>query len=136
MRQTSSLRSKELNWSEKECLRLLYERGVMRPGELATELKLSHSTITELLQRLAEKGFIVYEKYKEARLSKDGTLMAMKIVRKHRLLEVLFVKMGLNACEACLEARKVDYLISDDLAYKMCYYLGNPEKCPCGKRIP
>ncbi len=125
-----------LNWSEKECLRLLYDKGSMKPGELARALKLSPSTITELLQKLANKGLVLYERYRGAKLSEGGEKIAKKIVKKHRILEVLFVNLGLANDEACLEASKIDYLVSENLIECIYKKLNYPTKCPCGKRIP
>lgn len=126
----------KLSWSEKECLRLLYERTRARTSELARVLNLSNSTVTELLQKLARKGLVIYERYRGVSLSNRGRFIATEIMRRHRLLEALFVNLGLSPDEACMEARKFDYLISKELASRICKHLDEPRFCPCGKQIP
>ncbi len=64
------------------------KRGAARTTEIAKCLKLSPASVTEVIQRMAEKGLVVYTRYKGATLTKTGLIIATKIKRKHRLLEV------------------------------------------------
>ena len=60
------------------------------------------ATVTEMLQKLAEKGLVKYTRYHGVRLTEKGADEARKLLRKHRLLEVLFVRfLNYDVQRAC-----------------------------------
>jgi Mn-dependent DtxR family transcriptional regulator len=75
-----------------EYLKTIYDiagkNRVVRTTEIAKCLKKSPASVTEAIQHMAEKGLVVYAPYKGATLTKEGLIIAIKIKRKHRLLEV------------------------------------------------
>jgi len=130
-----------LTLKESRYLALMY-RTQVEEGErvttttLAKSFKVNPATVTEVLQKLAEKGLIEYVRYYGARLSERGILEAQKLLRKHRILEVLFVKfLRYDAKKACEEASKIDFYCSEELINTICKTYGHPEKCPCNKKI-
>ena len=69
---------------EDEYLEMMYEfheetpGGVVRTGDLASKLGVSPASATEMVQRLATRGYLEYIPYKGARLTEDGLLTARK----------------------------------------------------------
>ena len=59
----------------------------VRTTEIARSMDISPSSVTEMLQRLSEKGFIEYEKYRGVTLTEEGLKIATRVSRKHRLAE-------------------------------------------------
>ena len=89
-----------------------------------------------MLQRLADKGLIRYKPYYGVGLTDEGIAEAKKRLRKHRILEVLFVKLlDFNAEKACEEASKLDHYCSLHLINSICRVYDHPEICPCNKVI-
>ena len=80
---------------EDEYLEMMYEfheaepGGVVRTGDLAAKLSVSPASATEMVQRLATRGFLEYIPYKGARLTPQGLTHGQKMKRRHRLAEVL-----------------------------------------------
>ena len=60
----------------------------VRTGELASRLGVSPASATEMVQRLAQRGFLDYVPYKGAMLTPDGLVHGRKMKRRHRLAEV------------------------------------------------
>ncbi|MGC9345452.1 MAG: metal-dependent transcriptional regulator [Candidatus Bathyarchaeales archaeon] len=103
---------------------------------LAKSFKVNPATVTEILQKLAEKELVEYTRYYGAELTERGVVEAQKLLRKHRILEVLFVKfLRYDAEKACEEASKIDYYCSEDLINTICRNYGHPDTCPCNKKI-
>lgn len=103
---------------------------------LAEIMGVKPSSVTEVLQNLADKELVKYETYHGFELSKKGVKKAKNILRKHRILEVLFVEyLGLDSRSACKEALNLDYHVSKDLVNSICRNLEHPKVCPCGKEI-
>lgn len=70
-------------------------------------------------------------------LSPTGTARARRIVRRHRLAEVLFVEaLGTELHDAEVSACEMEHMLSDAVVDRVCTFLGHPPVCPHGKRIP
>jgi DtxR family Mn-dependent transcriptional regulator len=103
---------------------------------LAKSFKVNPATATETLQKLDEKKLITYTRYYGAELTEKGIVEAQKLLRKHRILEVLFVKfLRYDTKKACEEASKIDHYCSEDLINTICRTYEHPDTCPCSKEI-
>jgi DtxR family transcriptional regulator, Mn-dependent transcriptional regulator len=70
-------------------------------------------------------------------LSPAGIERARRIVRRHRLAEVLFFEaMGTELKDAEVSACEMEHMLSDAVVDRVCTFLGHPPVCPHGKRIP
>ena len=80
---------------EDEYLEMMYEfheadaGGIVRTGDLAAKLDVSPASATEMVQRLATRGYLEYIPYKGAKLTEQGLAHGQKMKRRHRLAEVL-----------------------------------------------
>lgn len=136
MRTKTSLTPKE-----GEYLTLMYRKQVEEDKRASTTIlaktfNVNPATATETLQKLAEKKLVTYKRYYGAKLTEKGIVEAKKLLRKHRILEVLFVKfLRYDSKKACEEASKIDYYCSKDLINSICRTYGHPDTCPCSKKI-
>ncbi len=133
----------ELSVTENEAryLKLIYrkqceESAKVRTTTVAKSLGVRPATVTEVIQNLSEKNLLRHRRYHGVELTKGGTTEARKLLRKHRILEVLFMDiLNYDARNACKEASKLDYYASRDLINAICRAYGHPEICPCEKTI-
>ncbi|MCK0189213.1 metal-dependent transcriptional regulator [Arenibacter sp. F20364] len=111
-------------------------RGVST-NSIAEKMQTKASSVTDMLQRLSNKDLVVYTKYKGSRLSEKGRLMAISIVRKHRLWETFLVeKLNFLWDEVHDIAEQLEHIKSDKLIKKLEAFLGNPKFDPHGHPIP
>jgi DtxR family Mn-dependent transcriptional regulator len=90
-----------------------------------------------MLQKLAEKGWVTYQKYQGVRLTKIGESIALSIIRKHRLWEVFLVeKLGYNWDEVHEIAEQLEHIESETLINKLDSFLDFPKIDPHGDPIP
>jgi DtxR family Mn-dependent transcriptional regulator len=61
-----------------------------KPNALADKLSTKASSVTDMMKKLSDKKLVNYEPYKGVSLTKEGYLIALNVVRKHRLWEVFF----------------------------------------------
>jgi DtxR family Mn-dependent transcriptional regulator len=126
---------------EGEYLTLIYRKQVEEDKRasttiLAKSFKVSPATVTEIVQRLAKKKLVEYTRYYGTELTERGIVEAQRLLRKHRILEVLFVKLlRYDAEKACEEASKIDYYCSRELINAICRTYEHPNTCPCDKII-
>ena len=113
----------------------LTERGgSAKTTDIATEMGIAPASVTEMLHKLASRGYIRHTAYKGAVLTPRGRKIARKIARKHRLLErFLNDVVGVRGHE---QACKMEHALSDEAERNLCKILNHPKECPHGRKIP
>lgn len=119
-----------------ECIYKLQQTGEATVTELAENLKLVPSSVSEMIQKLKEEGLIIYEN-KSIGLTQDGEKIALNVIRKHRLAECFFINMlGLKWEDVHEEACRFEHVLSDKVADALEEVLGHPVACPHGNPVP
>lgn len=110
---------------------------VAATGKLAETLAVSPSTVTSMLKTLGESGLAKYTPYEGARLTDSGRSLALRVLRRHRLIELFLVQtLKLTWDEVHAEAENMEHAVSDLLIDKIDAFLGHPESDPHGDPIP
>lgn len=106
-------------------------------GALAEALGVSPGTVTSMLKTLAESGLATYTPYEGVRLTPQGATLALRVLRRHRLVE-LFLATTLNMAwdEVHEEAEHLEHAVSELLVDRIDAYLGYPTTDPHGDPIP
>jgi len=131
-----------LSKTEENYLKAIYSIGLSNTKSVNTtlisrKLKTKPSSVTDMIQKLAEKEFINYEKYKGVTLTQSGKKIAVEIVRKHRLWEVFLVnKLNYNWDEVHEMAEQLEHIKSDSLVGRLEAFLDFPKHDPHGDPIP
>jgi DtxR family Mn-dependent transcriptional regulator len=115
----------------------LAEEGVpVIQARIAERLGRSAPSVSEMLERLTEDGYVTREG-RRLTLTDSGRNLAEKVVRKHRLAERLLVDViGLEWHKVHREAGRWEHVISDDVEARLIELLGDPATCPHGNPIP
>ncbi|MGB1204554.1 MAG: metal-dependent transcriptional regulator [Chitinophagales bacterium] len=104
---------------------------------IAEKMQTKAASVTDMLKRLSEKNLVSYQKYKGVQLTKDGTFIAKKLIRKHRLWEVFLVeKLDFKWDEVHEIAEKMEHIPSDELTNRLDAFLDYPKYDPHGDPIP
>ncbi|GAA5209814.1 metal-dependent transcriptional regulator [Microbacterium kyungheense] len=107
------------------------------PSQLAAELGLAPSSVTEMVQKLAAQGLVTHRPYGPVSLSEEGERRAAAIIRRHRLIETWLVReFGYSWDEVHDEAEVLEHSISDRLLEGIDERLGRPRFDPHGDAIP
>lgn len=89
-----------------ETIYVLQKReGYAKTGKISAQLGVRSSSVTEMLQKLQEEGYVQYEPYKGALLTDFGKQIAHELMSKQRIiadfLEIIGVTKGLAEADAC-----------------------------------
>lgn len=106
-------------------------------SRIAERLSLTAAAVTAMLKRLAEQRLVSYEPYYGVRLTAKGELAALRIIRRHRVLE-LFLQQVLEYPWDRVhdEAERLEHAASDELIERLAQFLGEPTRDPHGAAIP
>lgn len=104
---------------------------------LAGRLGLAASSVTEMVKKLAASGFVTHVPYGAVTLTADGRVLALRMLRRHRLIETWLVEsFGYGWDEVHPEAEVLEHALSDRLLDAIADELGNPVRDPHGDPIP
>ncbi|GAB3151118.1 manganese-binding transcriptional regulator MntR [Microbacterium neimengense] len=107
------------------------------PSQLAQQLGLAPSSVTEMVQKLAAAGLVSHRRYGPITLTEKGLARAAAIVRRHRLVETWLVReYGYTWDEVHDEAEILEHALSDRLLDRIDERLGRPRFDPHGDAIP
>src|SRR5437764_611290 len=107
------------------------------PVDIAARLSVRAPSVTGMLKRLAEAGWISYEPGCGARLTEQGVAEARRVIRRHRLVELFLTRvLGLDWSEVDAEAEALEHAISPRLEEALAKHLGEPLEDPHGHPIP
>ena len=106
-------------------------------GQLAVALNVSPGTVTSMLKTLSESGLATYTPYEGVRLTPAGNALALRVMRRHRLIELFLAQtLSLTWDEVHEEAEHMEHAVSDRLVDRIDVYLGYPQVDPHGDPIP
>jgi DtxR family Mn-dependent transcriptional regulator len=115
----------------------LSEEGAASTKDVADRLSISSASVTNMFVRLREMGLAEYERYRGATLTEAGRLEALRLLRRHRLIETFLLEcLGYSWDEVHEEAESLEHSVSDAYTERLAEFLGYPEHDPHGDPIP
>ena len=133
--------SSGLSRSTEDYLKAIYELeacgGTAQTGAIAEVLDVAPPSVSGMVKRLSEVGLLEYQPYHGVQLTRAGRRTALKMMRRHRILETyLTSKLGYGWDSVHEEAERLEHAVSDELIERMAMALGNPMYDPHGAPIP
>jgi DtxR family Mn-dependent transcriptional regulator len=110
---------------------LIQDKTVARSKDIAKRLNVNRSSVTGALQSLSKYGLVNYERYGYVTLTRRGTDVAKKIVRRHEALKDFFVKvLAIDVDEADEAACRMEHGISKHIVDRLIDFAEFVELCP------
>jgi len=129
-----------MSTSTEEYLEALYtltqDNKTATTSEISKRLNITPASVTEMLRKLADVGYVNYSRYQGVTLTAQGYEIAEKMTRKHRLLERFLhdvLKIGNDRVHK--EACEMEHALSDTTERAICQTLKSPYKCPDDKKV-
>lgn len=128
--------------SEENYLKAVYKlsdenKSQVYTTDIAKKMGTSSASVTDMIQKLGKKNFIVYKKYQGVKLTEQGRKAALSIIRKHRLWEMFLAeKLKFGWDEVHAVAEQLEHISSEKLIERLDEFLGYPAADPHGDPIP
>ena len=111
--------------------------GSASTNALSERLSVAPASVSSMLVRLRDMGFVFYEPYYGASLTESGSREALRLVRRHRLIETFLLEhLGYDWQEVHDEAERLEHAVSDGFTERLAQFLGHPQHDPHGDPIP
>jgi DtxR family Mn-dependent transcriptional regulator len=130
-----------LTRSVEDYLKVIYglspEGRTASTSDIAHRLELSAPSVSGMIKRLSEQGLLEHIPYKGVQLTAEGRRAALRMIRRHRILEAYLVaRLGYTWDAVHEEADRLEHAVSEELIERMAEALGNPDADPHGEPIP
>lgn len=133
----------ELTAPVEDYLKAIYELERAAEGDAATttalaaQLGVVPASVTGMIRRLADQGLLTHERYRGVRLTPLGRRNALRMLRRHRVIEAYLVRaLCYSWDEVHAEAERLEHAASDELIDRMAAAIGEPTVDPHGAPIP
>src|SRR5918995_1881257 len=111
--------------------------GSASTKDVADRLLVSPASVSNMFVRLQEMGLAEYERYQGASLTERGRVEALRLIRRHRLIETFLLEhLGYDWQEVHEEAERLEHAVSDGFTERLAALLGHPDHDPHGDPIP
>ncbi len=109
--------------------------GVARTVDISVELGVKPATVTKVLRKLSEEGYVAWSRFKGFKLTESGLRAVKPLIRNHRICEHFLHVLGFNLLETHMYAHYMEHLpqVIIDSIHR---FLGSPKLCPHGNPIP
>ena len=116
----------------------LVEEGIVPlRARIAERLHQSGPTVSQTVARMERDGLVTVEGDRHLELTEEGTRLAVRVMRKHRLAERLLTDViGLDWELVHAEACRWEHVISETVERRLVELLGHPTSSPYGNPIP
>jgi len=137
--------TRKLTVSKEDYLKAIWSLSERRVGQeseastrdLAEHLEVSPPAVSRMLKQMERQSLVAHIPYYGVRLTEKGREVALRIVRRHRLLELFLAEvLGYSLDEVHDEAERLEHHISDEFEERIDRLLAFPKKCPHGSPIP
>lgn len=137
----AALQHEPLTRSVEDYLKAIYalspQGRTASTSEIAQRLDLSPASVSGMVKRLSEHGLLQHLPYKGVQLTPEGRRAALRMLRRHRLIEAYLVAfLGYTWDTVHDEADRLEHAVSDTLVDRMAAVLGHPTADPHGDPIP
>jgi DtxR family transcriptional regulator, Mn-dependent transcriptional regulator len=121
----------------KTIYRLSTEGHDVTTGAIAERLGVSSPSVSAMVKRLVEGDLAERPGPREVRLTPGGEREALRVVRRHRLLETFLAQvLAVPWDEVHAEAEVLEHALSERLEQRIDAVLGHPTRDPHGDPIP
>jgi DtxR family transcriptional regulator, manganese transport regulator len=93
---------------------LIAVNGEARQVDLSERFGVSHATVSKILSRLKDEGYITSEPYRSIFLTPKGEDLALKCKKRHEIIVAFLIKLGVSKTTAELDAEGIEHHVSEE----------------------
>ena len=107
---------------------LVEQKGYATTVDISSYLNVSSPSVTKMMQKLDETGYLKYEKYRGIRLTNEGIRIARNIRNRHGLLAEFFKIIGVDEETANNDAEGIEHHLHPETMKKLEEFINELKK--------
>jgi Mn-dependent DtxR family transcriptional regulator len=109
---------------------LINEKGFAASVDIAERMNVSKPTVTSIVKKLHNQGFLVHERYRGLTLTQKGKHLAQEMYRKHKLITDFLTLFGVDEKTARLDAERIEHGLHPETVQKIKRFTENALRDP------
>ena len=93
---------------------LIESKGTAHVADIAQSLNVGQPSVTSMVQKLADEGYLRYEKYRSLTLTDTGSAVAERIRNRHVVLASFFTLFDLDDDTQARDIEGIEHHLSSD----------------------
>jgi len=107
------------------------EFGRAHTSDIALKLNIKPPSVTEMLQKLHDMDFIIYEPYRGAKLTQSGMKLGQELMQSHKTLTEFFEIIGIDKETAEVDACQIEHHVTPKTMTQMNKFIEFVQNAPC-----
>ena len=132
IRDANSVKKQDRTDRMEDYLEVIYElvqqKGYATTVDISSYLNVSSPSVTKMMQKLDETGYLIYEKYRGIKLTNEGTRIARNIRNRHGLLAEFFMIIGVDEETANNDAEGIEHHLHPETMKKLEEFINELKK--------
>ena len=132
IRDANSVKKQDRTDRMEDYLEVIYElvqqKGYATTVDISSYLNVSSPSVTKMMQKLDETGYLKYEKYRGIKLTNEGIRIARNIRNRHGLLAEFFMLIGIDEETANNDAEGIEHHLHPETMKKLEEFINELKK--------
>ena len=132
IRDANSVKKQDRTERMEDYLEVIYElvqqKGYATTVDISSYLNVSSPSVTKMMQKLDETGYLIYEKYRGIKLTNEGIRIARNIRNRHDLLAEFFMIIGVDEETANNDAEGIEHHLHPETMKKLEEFINELKK--------
>jgi Mn-dependent DtxR family transcriptional regulator len=132
IRDANSVKKQDRTERMEDYLEVIYElvqqKGYATTVDISSYLNVSSPSVTKMMQKLDETGYLNYEKYRGIKLTNEGIRIARNIRNRHGLLAEFFMIIGVDEETANNDAEGIEHHLHPETMRKLEEFINELKK--------
>jgi Mn-dependent DtxR family transcriptional regulator len=132
IRDANSVKKQDRTERMEDYLEVIYElvqqKGYATTVDISSYLNVSSPSVTKMMQKLDETGYLNYEKYRGIKLTNEGIRIARNIRNRHGLLSEFFMIIGVDEETANNDAEGIEHHLHPETMKKLEEFINELKK--------
>jgi Mn-dependent DtxR family transcriptional regulator len=132
IRDANSVKKQDRTDRMEDYLEVIYElvqqKGYATTVDISSYLNVSSPSVTKMMQKLDETGYLIYEKYRGIKLTNEGIRIARNIRNRHGLLAEFFMIIGVDEETANNDAEGIEHHLHPETMKKLEEFINGLKK--------
>jgi Mn-dependent DtxR family transcriptional regulator len=132
IRYANSVKKQDRTDRMEDYLEVIYElvqqKGYATTVDISSYLNVSSPSVTKMMQKLDETGYLIYEKYRGIKLTNEGIRIARNIRNRHGLLAEFFMIIGVDEETANNDAEGIEHHLHPETMKKLEEFINELKK--------
>ncbi|MFN2434706.1 MAG: transcriptional regulator MntR [Nitrososphaeraceae archaeon] len=132
IRDANSVKKQDQTERMEDYLEVIYElvqqKGYATTVDISSYLNVSSPSVTKMMQKLDETGYLNYEKYRGIKLTNEGIRIARNIRNRHGLLAEFFMIIGVDEETANNDAEGIEHHLHPETMKKLEEFINELKK--------